>query len=315
MGGGVFVGIAEIGFIGTGVMGGSMAIRLLQHGYKVSIFNRSRHRATQVVAAGGNWVSSIAELSSRCEVLITMVGMPTDVEEVYFGPTGILEHARADSYLVDMTTSTPTLAVAIANAAKARGLHALDAPVSGGDVGAREGRLTIMVGGSEADFAAVQPVLACLGGNIVLQGGAGAGQHTKLCNQIAIASTMMGVAEAVVYAQQAGLDPQRVLSSIGAGAAGSWSLSNLAPRMIAADFAPGFYIKHMVKDLGIAVDEAKKLGVPTPGLSLSYRLYSHLQELGEQDSGTQALVKLLDGTLPFADDKKAFAEGKKTTER
>ena len=289
----------KIGFIGTGVMGGSMAIRLLQHGYSVSIFNRSRNKAARVEAAGAHWVSSVAELSSQCDILITMVGLPTDVEKIYYGPSGIFDNARKGSYLVDMTTSTPSLAATIAKTAKERGLHALDAPVSGGDVGAREGKLAIMVGGEEDDFAVVQPMLKCLGQNIVLQGGPGSGQHTKMCNQIVIASTMMGVAESVAYAQKAGLDPQRVLASISTGAAGSWSLSNLAPRMIAGDFAPGFYIKHMLKDLDIAVNEAVGMGVPTPGLVLSKHLYERLQELGEQDSGTQALVKLFNGTLPI----------------
>lgn len=289
----------KIGFIGTGVMGGSMAIRLLQHGYSVSIFNRSRNKAARVEAAGAHWVSSVAELSSQCDILITMVGLPTDVEKIYYGPSGIFDNARKGSYLVDMTTSTPSLAATIAKTAKERGLHALDAPVSGGDVGAREGKLAIMVGGEEDDFAVVLPVLKCLGQNIVLQGGPGSGQHTKMCNQIVIASTMMGVAESVAYAQKAGLDPQRVLASISTGAAGSWSLSNLAPRMIVGDFAPGFYIKHMLKDLEIAVNESTGMGVPTPGLVLSKHLYERLRELGEQDSGTQALVKLFNGTLPF----------------
>jgi 3-hydroxyisobutyrate dehydrogenase len=222
---------------------------------------------------------------------MTMVGYPHDVEQVYFGEGGILEQARPGTYVIDMTTSTPTLAQAIYEAAKQKGIHALDAPVSGGDIGAREGTLTIMVGGDEEVFLACKPILEHLGTNIILQGKAGAGQHTKMCNQIAIATNMIGVCEAMAYAKKAGLDPFRVLESIAKGAAGSWSLSNLAPRMLTGDFAPGFYIKHFIKDMKIALEEAERMNLPLPGLALAKSMYEELAQAGEENSGTQALYK------------------------
>jgi len=220
-----------------------------------------------------------------------MVGYPHDVEEVYLGENGIIANARPGTYLIDMTTSKPTLAQRLYAEAKKRSLHMLDAPVSGGDIGAREARLTIMVGGDEEAFAEMEPLLRVMGTNVILQGGPGAGQHTKMCNQIAIASNMIGVCEAIAYAKRAGLDPTKVLMSIGTGAAGSWSLSNLAPRMIAGNFDPGFYIKHMIKDLAIALETAKEMGLLTPGLELSKSLYEELAAEGEENSGTQALIK------------------------
>ncbi|MUV38458.1 L-threonate 2-dehydrogenase [Lentibacillus sp. JNUCC-1] len=233
-------------------------------------------------------------MAEKVDVLITMVGYPSDVESVYFGKEGILAHAKKDAYLIDMTTSKPALAEAIFQQAKERGCHAIDAPVSGGDIGARNGKLSIMAGGEREDFETILPLFQLMGENIIHQGKSGAGQHTKLCNQITIASNMIGVCEAIVYAKKAGLDPTRVLDSITTGAAGSWSLSNLAPRMIKGDDAPGFYVKHFIKDMTIAIESAREMGLATPGLELSLDLYKQLAELGEEDSGTQALIKLFE---------------------
>ncbi|WP_031404775.1 NAD(P)-dependent oxidoreductase [Geobacillus vulcani] len=280
-----------IGFIGLGVMGKSMARHLLKAGYPLLAYTRTKEKAEDLLQEGAVWKETVADLAREADVVMTMVGYPHDVEQVYFGEGGILENARPGTYVIDMTTSTPTLAQSIYEAAKQKGIYALDAPVSGGDIGAREGTLTIMVGGDEDVFLACKPILERLGTNIVRQGGAGAGQHTKMCNQIAIATNMIGVCEAMAYAKRAGLDPFKVLESIAKGAAGSWSLSNLAPRMLAGDFAPGFYIKHFLKDMNIALDEAERMNLPLPGLSLAKQLYEELAQAGEENSGTQALYK------------------------
>ncbi|QHN48745.1 NAD(P)-dependent oxidoreductase [Geobacillus stearothermophilus] len=280
-----------IGFIGLGVMGKSMARHLLKAGYPLLVYTRTKEKAEDLLQEGAVWKETVADLAREADVVITMVGYPHDVEQVYFGEGGILENARPGTYVIDMTTSTPTLAKSIYEAAKQKGIHALDAPVSGGDIGAREGTLTIMVGGDEDVFLACKPILERLGTNIVRQGGAGAGQHTKMCNQIAIATNMIGVCEAMAYAKRAGLDPFKVLESIAKGAAGSWSLSNLAPRMLSGDFAPGFYIKHFIKDMKIALEEAERMNLPLPGLALAKQLYEELAQAGEENSGTQALYK------------------------
>ncbi|PTR48868.1 oxidoreductase [Geobacillus thermodenitrificans] len=280
-----------IGFIGLGVMGKSMARHLLKAGYPLLVHTRTKEKAHDLLEEGAVWKETVADLAREADVVMTMVGYPHDVEQVYFGEGGILEQARPGTYVIDMTTSTPTLAQAIYEAAKQKGIHALDAPVSGGDIGAREGTLTIMVGGDEEVFLACKPILEHLGTNIILQGKAGAGQHTKMCNQIAIATNMIGVCEAMAYAKKAGLDPFRVLESIAKGAAGSWSLSNLAPRMLTGDFAPGFYIKHFIKDMKIALEEAERMNLPLPGLALAKSMYEELAQAGEENSGTQALYK------------------------
>src|SRR5690625_3489179 len=233
----------HIGFIGTGVMGKSMISNLLKSNFKVSIFTRTKSKAEHLIKQGATWESSIAELSQKADIVITMVGYPTDVEEVYFGSEGILNNSKEGTYLIDMTTSKPSLAIDIFNEARSKKMFAVDAPVSGGDIGAKNGSLAIMVGGEQKVFNHLLPVFKVLGENIILQGAAGAGQHTKMANQITIASNMIGVAEAIMYAKKAGLDPSQVLDSITTGAAGSWSLSNLAPRMIQGDDSPGFYIK------------------------------------------------------------------------
>ncbi|MDN4524705.1 NAD(P)-dependent oxidoreductase [Fictibacillus fluitans] len=282
-----------VGFVGTGVMGKSMASHLLKAGHPVHIYTRTKEKAEELIGQGAQWKETVAEVAQTSQVIITMVGYPSDVEEVYFGENGILENAAQGSYLIDMTTSSPLLAQKIDARAKELSLHALDAPVSGGDVGAREARLSIMVGGEKEDFEAVLPVFERMGQNIVHQGKAGAGQHTKMCNQIAIASGMIGVCEAVIYAEKAGLDPNTVLKSIESGAAGSWSLSNLAPRIISGNFEPGFYVKHFIKDMKIALESAGEMGILTPGLQLAKDLYEELAEMGEENSGTHALYKRL----------------------
>jgi len=281
-----------IGFIGIGVIGKSMAGHLIKVGYKVNIYNRTKAKAQELINNGAKWMDTVAEIANKSNVIITIVGYPKDVEEVYLGENGILNNAEKGTYLIDMTTSSPKLAQKVYQEALTKGMYALDAPVSGGDVGAREANLSIMVGGNQEVFENLKPIFEVMGKNIVLQGKAGSGQHTKMCNQIAIASNMLGVCEAIAYAKKAGLDPAAVLKSIEAGAAGSWSLSNLAPRMVAGNFEPGFYVKHFIKDMIIALDSAKEMGLWTPGLELAKSLYDKLAASGEEDSGTQALYKL-----------------------
>lgn len=280
----------EIGFIGTGVMGNSLVKHLLNAGHDVAIYTRTAKKAENLVAMGAELKESPKEVAQYAQVLFTMVGYPTDVEEVYFGNNGILGHAKAGAVLIDLTTSKPELAERIYEAAAQNGLKALDAPVSGGDIGAQKGTLSIMVGGDEETFNEALPLFELLGENIVFQGAAGAGQHTKMCNQITIASNMIGVCESLIYAKKAGLDPEQVLRSISSGAAGSWSLSNLAPRMIKGDFAPGFYIKHFIKDMKIAAEEADRMDLDLPGLKLSLSMYEELAASGHSESGTQALI-------------------------
>jgi len=288
-----------VGFIGIGVMGSSMARHLLDAGYEVHVHTRTKARAEGLIAAGALWEEDRVAVARKCEKVLTIVGYPSDVEEVYFGPRGIIENALPGAILVDMTTSRPDLAARIAAAAKARGLGALDAPVSGGDIGARNATLTIMVGGELGDFEAVRPLFASMGKTIVLQGGAGSGQHTKMANQIAIAASLLGAVEAVIYAKKARLDPRRVLESIGSGSAGSWQLNNLVPRMLDGDFEPGFYIKHFLKDLRIALESAAAMKLDLPGLRLAESLFETLQSEGFADKGTQALWLLYErGLLP-----------------
>jgi 3-hydroxyisobutyrate dehydrogenase len=280
-----------IGFIGTGVMGKSMVRNLMKAGFELNVYTRTKEKAADLLEEGASWQESVAELAKESDIIITIVGYPTDVEEVYFGENGILANAKPGSYVIDMTTSSPELAAEIFEKAKEADIHAYDAPVSGGDVGARNAALTIMVGGEKDNFEGILPALEAMGKNIVLQGSAGAGQHTKMCNQIAIASGMMGVCEAIFYAEKAGLDPKTVLQSIEAGAAGSWSLSNLGTRMIDGNFEPGFYVKHFIKDMKIAIESAESMGVPVPGLKLAKELYDQLSQSGGENKGTQALYQ------------------------
>lgn len=287
-------GKTVVGFAGLGVMGQSMAGHILDAGYDLLVYNRTKEKAKNLIERGAVWKDDPRSLAEGSDVVITMVGYPADVEQVYLGERGLLEGARPGTVLIDMTTSSPGLAARIAEEGKKKGVSVLDAPVSGGDRGAREATLSIMVGGDEKVFNDMAPLFSVMGKGIVLQGGPGSGQHTKMSNQIAIASGMMGVCEAVVYAKKAGLDPDRVLSSISAGAAGSWSLSNLAPRMLRGDFAPGFFVKHLIKDMKIALEEAKGMGMETPGLARTLELYEELASMGYENDGTQALYRLYD---------------------
>ncbi len=287
----------RVGFIGTGVMGASMAGHLLKAGYEVHIYTRTKSRAEGLIASGAKWEEDRVAVARKCETVITMVGYPSDVEEVYFGPGGIIENALPGAILVDMSTSRPDLAARIAAAAKARGLGALDAPVSGGDIGAKNATLTIMVGGELGDFEEAKPLFALIGKTIVLQGGPGSGQHTKMANQIAIAASLHGAVEAISYAKKAGLDPLRVLESIGSGSAGSWQLNNLAPKMLEGNFEPGFYIKHFLKDLRIALESAQAMKLDLPGLKLAEGHFATLSAEGFGDKGTQALWVLYERGL------------------
>ena len=282
----------RIGFIGLGVMGRSMAGHILEKGYHLCVYTRTRSRAADLLEKGAVWGSSAGELAKQSDVIISIVGYPADVEQIYLGPDGILENAGAGTLAIDMTTSDPALALTLYNEGQKKEIHVLDAPVSGGDLGARNASLSIMAGGDEPVFTTALPLLEIMGKNIVYQGPAGSGQHTKMANQIAIAAGMVSVCEALAYAKRAGLKPEAVLASIGQGAAGSWSLNNLGPRMINQDFAPGFYVKHFIKDMNIAADSARSLGLETPGLDLAKKLYHRLSEKGCENDGTQALFKL-----------------------
>lgn len=287
-------GQSRIGWIGTGVMGRSMCSHVLQAGYRVTVYNRTRERAAPLLERGAVWAETPRAVAERSDVVCTMVGFPADVREVYLGADGLLAGCRPGMILVDLTTSEPHLAQELAAAGQRHGVAILDAPVSGGDVGAREARLSIMVGGASDALAAVQPLLATFGKTIVHQGPAGAGQHTKMVNQTIIASTMIGVAEGLVYAHRAGLDPLRVLESVGGGAAASFSLNVLGARMIRRDFEPGFYVEHFIKDMGIALAEAERLRLSLPGLALAKQLYESVRALGYGRKGTQALLLALE---------------------
>jgi len=286
-------GRTRIGWVGLGVMGAPLCGHLRDAGFEITATTRTPAKADALRARGVHWAASPQEVASRSDVVFTLVGYPREVREVALGERGVLAALRPGGVLVDMTTSTPSQAVEIADAARARGCFAIDAPVSGGDVGAREARLSIMLGGDAAAVEAVLPCLERLGKTLVHQGGPGAGQHTKLVNQTLIAANMVGVCEALLYAQRAGLDLEAVLRSVSSGAAGSWSLSNLAPRMLRGDFAAGFFVEHFVKDMGIALEEAERMGIAMPGLALARQLYVALAAQGHARSGTQALVLAL----------------------
>jgi 3-hydroxyisobutyrate dehydrogenase len=280
-----------IGFIGTGVMGASMARHLLDAGHPVYVYNRTRAKAEALLAAGAVWCASPAELAAQAATVISIVGTPADVEGVYLGRGGLIAHAPAGGLLIDMTTSDPELAARIAAQGKAKSIDVLDAPVSGGDIGARNATLSIMVGGEAAAFERALPVLRRLGKTIVHQGAAGAGQYTKLCNQLAIACTMVSVCESMALATRAGLDPSRVLESITSGAANSWCLAQLMPRALRGDYEPGFSVAHFTKDLAIALRCAERLGLTLPGLDLAKRLYDELAQDGASSQGTQVLLR------------------------
>ncbi len=282
-----------IGWVGTGVMGVSMCGHVLDAGYPVTVTTRSKSKAEGLIARGAGWAGTPAEVAAASDISLAIVGFPEDVRQVFLGPDGLLEGASAGDVLVDMTTSEPALAIEIAETCGERGVAAIDAPVSGGDIGARNGTLSIMIGGDPDDVEQVRPVFETMGKTIVRQGGPGAGQHTKAVNQILIATGMIGVSEALLYGRQAGLDLDTVMESVSGGAAGSWSLSNYGPRMLGGDFEPGFFVDHFVKDMGIALREAASMKLPAPGLAMAHELYVSLQAQGLGRKGTQSLILAL----------------------
>lgn len=284
----------KIGFIGIGVMGGPMALNLMRAGYDLTVYSRTKAKCEEVLAAGAQWADSPAACTEGQDAVLTMVGYPKDVEEVYFGERGILSAAKPGMLLIDMTTTSPKLSERIYAAAKQIGADALDAPVSGGDTGAKAGTLAIMVGGEEAVFERAKPIFEAMGKNIVYEGPAGSGQHTKMANQIAIAGAVSGVCEAIAYGRAEGLDLDRMLATIGSGAAGSWQMSGNGPKMVSGDFAPGFYIKHFIKDMRIADEEAQSAGLSLEVLEEVLRMYRALDESGMGDLGTQALIRYYD---------------------
>lgn len=286
-------GKTRIGWIGTGVMGRSMVGHLMAAGYEATIYNRSVAKTEELVAKGAKRADSPRAVAENSDVIFGIVGFPQDVREVFLGSEGALSGARSGSVFVDMTTSEPSLAVEIYDAAKAKGIASVDAPVSGGDIGAREARLSIMIGGDKDVVESLNPLFSLMGKTIVYQGGAGAGQHTKMTNQILISTNMIGVCEALLYAFKAGLDLETVMQSVASGAAGSWSLSNLGPRMISGNFDPGFFVEHFLKDMGIALAESRRMGLALPGLALAEQLYRAVQAQGMGRNGTHALLLAL----------------------
>lgn len=283
----------RIGWVGTGVMGRSMCGHLLRAGNTVSLTTRTRDKATSLLDAGATWCATPREVAARSDVIFTMVGFPAEVEQVMLGNDGALSGAAPGAVICDMSTSEPSLAIRIYERATGRSVQSLDAPVSGGDVGAREAKLAIMVGGEKSAFDRVLPLFKLMGETIALMGGPGAGQHTKMANQIAIAGTMIGTVECLLYASRAGLGVDAMIDIVGKGAAASWSLNNLGRRIARGDFAPGFYIKHFVKDMGIALQEARQMRLSLPGLALVHQFYVAAQALGLEDLGTQGLYKVI----------------------
>ena len=281
----------RIGFIGVGVMGNGMVKNLLSHGYAVNAYTRTRAKALEALDAGAEWRESVSDCVRDADAVITMVGFPPDVEEVYFGEKGILANARPGTLVIDMTTTSPRLAQRIYTEAADRGLSALDAPVSGGDTGARAGTLAIMVGGDREAFERAVPIFEAMGKSIRYMGAAGSGQHTKMANQIAIAGTLAGVCEAIAYARAAGLDVDEVISTISGGAASSWQLANNGPKSAHSDFAPGFFIKHFIKDMTLADGEARARDLPMPVLEKVLAMFRALEAQGYGDEGTQALIR------------------------
>ncbi len=283
----------KIGWVGTGVMGAAMAGHLQKAGHELFVYNRTREKAEGLIAAGAHWAASPAEAAGDAEMVFTIVGFPKDVEEIYLAEKGIFQVKGPCRIVVDMTTSTPSLAKKIETEARKRGMESLDAPVSGGDIGAKEGNLAIMVGGRKEIFEEVLPFLKVFGSRISYMGEAGAGQHTKMANQILIAGTMIGVCESLLYAEKQGLDQQAVIDIIGKGAAGSWSINNLGPRIVRGDYGSGFFVEHFVKDMGIALDEAAALNLSLPGLAMVHQLYVAVKSQGHGRSATQALILAL----------------------
>lgn len=286
-------GTTRVGWIGTGVMGSSMVGHLMAAGYAATVYTRSQNKAGALIERGARWASSPKEVAEQSDVVFSIVGYPSDVREVMLGTSGALAGSKSGQVLVDMTTSEPSLAVEIFAAARAKGVHSVDAPVSGGDIGAKNATLSIMVGGDRDVVEALNPLFSAMGKTIVYQGAAGAGQHTKMANQILIATNMIGVCESLLYGYKAGLDLPTMLQSVGPGAAGSWSLNNLGPRIMNNNFDPGFFVEHFIKDMGIALSEARRLGLSLPGLALGEQLYLSVKAKGWGRNGTHALMLAL----------------------
>lgn len=286
-------GTTRVGWIGTGVMGSSMVGHLIAAGYSATVYTRTKEKAEPLIAKGAKWAASPKELAAQSDVIFSIVGFPSDVREVLLGDNGALAGAKAGTVLVDMTTSEPSLAREVYEAAKAKGVYSVDAPVSGGDIGAKNAALSIMIGGDKDVVEAVTPLFQAMGKTIVHQGGPGSGQHTKMVNQILISTGMIGVCEALLYGYKAGLDLPTVLQSVGPGAAGSWSLTNLGPRMMNNNFDPGFFVEHFIKDMGIAITESKRMGLSLPGLALAEQLYLSVKAKGWGRNGTHALLLAL----------------------
>lgn len=280
----------KIAFIGTGVMGKSMAGHLLKAGYELTVYNRTKAKADELVRQGAKWADSPAEAASEADVVISIVGYPADVEETYLGEKGVLTTLKKGGVIIDMTTSSPILWQKIAKAAAEKGIDAIDAPVTGGDLGAKNATLAILCGGEQKVFDRIKPILEVMGKNIALFGAAGAGQYTKLVNQIAVAATMLSITESLIFAEKAGLDTKLVYDTIGGGAASSWSMVNLLPRVLGGDEAPGFMVKHMVKDLRLSLEAAHEMKLELPGLALAEKLYAELEAKGYADKGTQTLI-------------------------
>jgi len=284
----------HVGWIGTGVMGKWMCKHVMEAGYKVTVFTRTKSKAEELLAMGAAWAESPRDVASKSDLTFSMVGYPKDIRDTYFGENGILSGAKKNSIVVDMTTGPPSLAQEIFNEAKKREVHAVDAPVSGGDVGAREGKLSVMIGGEKQIAERLNTIFQLMGKTINYMGPAGAGQHTKMCNQVLLANTMLGVAESLVYGYKAGLNLEKVIAAIGSGAAGGWAINNLGPKMLQGDFDPGFFVEHFVKDLGIALEEARRTNLALPGLALVDQLYVSLLANGKGRLGTQALALALE---------------------
>jgi 3-hydroxyisobutyrate dehydrogenase len=281
----------RLGWIGTGVMGRSMCGHLRKAGYSIVVYNRTQSKADDLISQGATWANSPREVASQADVVFTMVGYPSDVRETILGSDGVLKGLKAGSILIDMTSSQPSLAVEIANEATKLGIYSLDAPVSGGDIGAREARLSIMVGGDEASFERLMPLWNLMGKTIQHHGGPGAGQHCKVVNQILVGGIMVSLCESLIYAYRTGANLERIITSVASGAAGSWSLSNLGPRILKGDFQPGFYVEHFLKDLGIALDESRRMGLKLVGVEVCEQLYRSLKEQGDGRLGTQSLIR------------------------
>ncbi len=289
----------KIGWIGTGVMGNYMCDRILAAGYYLSVYNRTKSKAEKLLEKGAKWCDTPKEVADNSDIVISIVGFPKDVEEVILGNSGILAGSKLGNIIVDMTTSDPSLAAKIYAKAKSKKVFSLDAPVSGGDIGARDGTLAIMVGGDKKAFDVLLPIFKLMGNNIAFVGKAGAGQHTKMTNQILLASTVVGVVEALLYGYKAGLDQTEVINVIGKGAAASWSINNLGPKMVQKDFNPGFFIKHFVKDMGLALAEAKKMNLALPGLALANQFYIAAMAMGFGNLGIHGLYQVFEKMNDF----------------